>query len=282
MPMAIGSRRLARCSTFAGMMSLPRATSSRTTSTGSASRSATRRIWGVIVPWRAKLFWVTQSMSTPFAGTSRVRARPPVESEDAVQMGDFVLQQLGHRTLQRHRMLLPLQVRVAEGRRVGARHADVQVREGKAVVPHQEVLRPNVGDLRVDHGPALLVHLDEYDPHRCADLRRRHGPAHLVLLLRRAQRIAQVVRDEPRRSRLRILNPLAADPEDVIAQLANATHGHGAPIWGFGAGVQLGVRYLSCPSPASSSRAGVPSAWVPPRRCSTSGAGPSLSVSWRC
>src|SRR5436309_1278445 len=35
------------------MISRPRATSSRTSSTGSCSRSATRSIWGVIVPWRA-------------------------------------------------------------------------------------------------------------------------------------------------------------------------------------------------------------------------------------
>src|SRR5256885_17271528 len=48
------------------------------------------------------------------AQRERVGARSPVEREDAVQMVDFVLQQLGHRTLQRHRMLLR-----SEERRVG-------------------------------------------------------------------------------------------------------------------------------------------------------------------
>src|SRR2546422_9781037 len=55
------------------MMSRPRATSSRTSSTGSSSRSATRCIWGVMVPWRARYCWVTQSIPTPFAGAGRIR-----------------------------------------------------------------------------------------------------------------------------------------------------------------------------------------------------------------
>src|SRR6266567_324616 len=55
------------------MMSRPRATSSRINSTGSSSRSATRCIWGVTTPWRAKYIWVMQVMPTPSAGFSRIR-----------------------------------------------------------------------------------------------------------------------------------------------------------------------------------------------------------------
>src|SRR5437660_2865513 len=300
------------------MISRPRATSSRTSPTGSSSRSATRCIWGVTAPWRARYCWVTQSIPTPFAGASRIRfkgcdlsspdhaastpvaaesnyvrralwlvvdgycreagaghqagasgqlarlgravalrgvvdlfpfraecerigASRAVEREDAVEMIDLVLQQLGHRPLELHGVLLALQIGGCEGRRVGARHAHKHVREAEAVVPHEEVIRPDVGDLRVDHGPTLLVHLDEHDPHRRPDLRRCHGPAHLVLFLRHAQRVPQVVRDEASRGRLGVLDPLAADPQDGIAQLANASYGHAPPIWGFGAAVQLGV-----------------------------------------
>src|SRR5881396_2665347 len=163
------------------MISRPRATSSRTSSSGSSSRSATRCIWGVMVPWRARYCWVTQSIPTPFAGADRIRfkgcdlsspgsvgraplslgnliasvrrgrarggrmlsrrwrscyggvvdllplraererigTRGTVEREDAVEMIDLVLQQLCHRSLQLHHMLLALQVGVGEGRRVG-------------------------------------------------------------------------------------------------------------------------------------------------------------------
>src|SRR5207245_10711940 len=96
-------------------------------------------------------------------------------------------------------------------------------------------------DLVVDHGPALLVHLDENDAHRRPDLGRRQRPSHLVLLPSDGERIPQVVRDEPRRGGLRVLDPLAADSQNRIAQLADASYGHGPPIWGFGGGVQLAI-----------------------------------------
>ena len=55
MPIAIGSRRWRRCSTFAGITIRPRATSARTVSSGRSSRVATKAISGVIVPARAML-----------------------------------------------------------------------------------------------------------------------------------------------------------------------------------------------------------------------------------
>src|SRR3990172_5106034 len=75
-PMAIGSRRPARCRTLAGMISRPRATSSRTSSGARSSRSATKRIASVISPCRAYWIWVAQVgrvMGTPSAGPNRVR-----------------------------------------------------------------------------------------------------------------------------------------------------------------------------------------------------------------
>ena len=50
MPMPIGSRRPVRWLTLAGMTMRPRATSSRTSSGGSSSLSATRRMASVMTP----------------------------------------------------------------------------------------------------------------------------------------------------------------------------------------------------------------------------------------
>src|SRR2546421_743164 len=69
-------------------------------------------------------------------------------------------------------------------------------------------------------------------------------PPHLVLLSGDGERIPQIVRNEPRRGGLGVLDPLAADPQDRIAQLANASYGHGPPIWGFGGAVQLAITSL--------------------------------------
>src|SRR5207253_2828847 len=178
------------------------------------------------------------------AERERVDPARAVESQDAIQVVDLVLQQLRHRSLDLHGVLLALRVGIADRDLVGPGDTNEQVGKREAIVPHQEVVPPYVRDLGIDHGPALLVHLDEHDPHRRADLRRRECPSHLVFLLGDRERIPQIVRDEPRGGGLRVLDPLAADPQDRIAQLANASYGHGPPIWGFGGGVQLAITSL--------------------------------------
>src|SRR5881296_384138 len=175
------------------------------------------------------------------AERERVDPARAIESQDAIQVVDLVLQQLRHRSLDLHGVLLALRVGIAHHDLVGPVDANEQVGKREAIVPHEEVIPPHVRDLGIDHGPALLVHLDEHDPHRRADLRRREGSTHLVFLLGDRERIPQIVRDEPRGGGLRVLDPLAADPQDRIAQLANASYGHGPPIWGFGGGVQLAI-----------------------------------------
>jgi hypothetical protein len=80
-PMAIGSS--AWWWTFAGMIIRPRATSARTSSGSSDSRSATRSISGDTVPARARCICVRQDESgenvvrygtvPPFAGMSQIR-----------------------------------------------------------------------------------------------------------------------------------------------------------------------------------------------------------------
>ena len=67
-PIAIGSSRA--WLTLAGITIRPRATSSRTASRPSPSRSATRSIAGEMVPLRARSICV---ISAPFAGMSRIR-----------------------------------------------------------------------------------------------------------------------------------------------------------------------------------------------------------------
>src|SRR2546422_11728212 len=90
----------------------------------------------------------------------------------------------------------------------------------------------------------LFPYTTLFRSHRRADLRRRECSTHLVFLPGDRERIPQIVRNEPGGGGLRVLDPLAADPQDRIAQLANASYGHGPPIWGFGGGVQLAITSL--------------------------------------
>src|SRR3989449_10478727 len=177
------------------------------------------------------------------AERERVEAARPVHGEDPVQVVDLVLQQFRHRAVELHRVLLLFQVGIRQRRPVRTCHSHEQVWERETVVPHEEVLRPHVGDLGVDHRPALLVDLHEHDAHGRADLGGRERPAHSVLSLCGAERVPQVVRDEPRRGGLGVVDPLAAGPQHGIAQLANAADCHGAPIWGFATALQPAVTY---------------------------------------
>ena len=75
-PMAIGSSLPARWWMLAGMVSRPRAISSRITSAGTCSRSATMCIGSVISPWRAWYIWVGQArliIRSTSAGINRIR-----------------------------------------------------------------------------------------------------------------------------------------------------------------------------------------------------------------
>ncbi len=92
---------------------------------------------------------------------------------------------------------------------------------------HQEIVGSDVGDLGIHHHPAhLLRDLDHDDAHRCADLGSRHRPAHIEPLAGGLEGVPQVVGDKTNRRRLGILSALAADPQDRVAELANATDGH--------------------------------------------------------
>ena len=104
---------------------------------------------------------------------------------------------------------------------------DQQVRKAEAVIPHQEIVGPDVRDLGVHHHPThLLGDLDHDDAHRRADLGGCHRPAHVEPLAGGLESVPQVVGDQTDRRRLGILGALAADPQDRIAELANATDGH--------------------------------------------------------
>src|SRR5467141_3242099 len=208
----------------------------------------------------------------------RIDPAGAIEGQNAVQMVDLMLQQLRHRPLELHGILLALGIGVVHRDLIGPVDANQQVGKREAVVPHQKIVAPHVGDLGVHHRPTLLIHLDENDPHRGADLRRRERASHLVLLPGNGERIPQIVRDQPRRGGLRVLDPLAADSQDRIAQLADASYGHGPPIWGFGGGVQLD-NVEAWVSPGWCSRPGPRSEWVGPRHSWTSEAGPSSSAS---
>ena len=95
-PTAIGTSEPARWWTLAGMTRRPRATSLRTSSGESASRSATTRIASVMMPSRAARICVLLLVlmiicRTPYAGTNRIRFNGSLSAGDGRVVGTPVM-----------------------------------------------------------------------------------------------------------------------------------------------------------------------------------------------
>src|SRR3989442_3290187 len=72
------------------------------------------------------------------------------QAEDGIRDADVTgVQTCALPIFELHGVLLPLQVGIRQRRRVGPRHSHEQVWKRETVVPNEEVLRPNVGDLGV-------------------------------------------------------------------------------------------------------------------------------------
>jgi len=162
---------------------------------------------------------------TFLAQIERVETVRPIDGEDAVEMIDLVLQELRPVALQVDFLPGALEVLVLDPDPIGPAHADEQVGEGEAVVPHLEVLVADIHDLRVDHRPGL-VHLQIDHPDRSTDLRRRDRPSGAEPGLPVPQGLTHVVHDDPNGGGTRPGNGFTLGPEDGITQEANAVDGH--------------------------------------------------------
>ena len=157
----------------------------------------------------------------------------PVDREHSVEVIDLMLQQFRPVALEVGFVRLAPQVVIADADAVGSEDAHEQVGEREAVIPHREVLVPDVDDLGIDEHPRL-VHLDVRQAKRRADLRRRDAAPAAETRLPVAQGVGEVVHHDTNRRRLRIGNQFAAFAQDGITQKSDSADGHGAkvgPVW---------------------------------------------------
>jgi len=157
----------------------------------------------------------------------------PVDCEHSVEVIDLMLQQFSPVALEVGFVRPAPQIVIADANPVGSEDANKEVGEREAVIPHREVLVPNVDDLGVDEHPGL-VHFDVRQAKWRADLRSRDAASTAEPRLPVAQCVGEVVHHDTNGRRLRIGNQLAAFAQDGITQKSNSADGHGAkvgPVW---------------------------------------------------
>src|SRR5512134_1037970 len=211
----------------------------------------------------------------------RVQADGPVQRQDAVEVVDLVLHQLRHGSLKLDHTLLASRVEIPHRHLVGPGHPYEQVGERETVVPHREILGPDIHDLGVQHRGPLAVGVDQDHADGSADLSRGKRPTDAVAPPGRAQRIPQVVRDQARRGRDRGMDVLCPKPKGRVAEQTDAPGCHGTNVAICrGTATRLRIR-TRWPLPVSSWQGGARRAWGRPRPCSTSVAPHSSCGSWR-
>jgi hypothetical protein len=157
----------------------------------------------------------------------------PVDGEHSIEVIDLMLQQLGPVALEVGFMRPAAQVVIAHTNPVGTEDANEEVGEREAIIPHREVLVPDVDDLGIDEHPRLL-HFDVHQAKWRADLRSRDAAPTPEARLPVAQCVGKVVHHDAHCRRLRIGNQLATLAQDGITQESNSADSHGAkvgPVW---------------------------------------------------
>ena len=153
----------------------------------------------------------------------------PVDCEHSIEVIDLMLQQLSPVALEVGFVSPAAQVVIPHTNPVGTEDANEQVGERKAIIPHREILVPDIDDLGIDQHPRLL-HFDVHQPKRGADLRSRNAAAAAEARLPVAQCVGEVVDHDPHCRRLRIRNQLATLAQNGITQESNSADSHGAKV----------------------------------------------------
>ena len=123
-----------------------------------------------------------------------IHAIGSINGEHAVEVVDFMLEELRAIGLEVDFLLVALEVLKSNPDPVGPLDPDHQIREGKAVVPDREVLGPDVDNLRIDEGPRP-IHLDVDDPDWGADLGCRNGPPSPESRLPVSEGVPEIIND---------------------------------------------------------------------------------------
>src|SRR4029079_9402609 len=93
------------------------------------------------------------SSGPSFSQTEGTESVGSIDCQDAIEVIDLVLEQLGAIAFELLLMPAALHVLIANPYSIDTRDPDQQVGEGEAIVPDPEILVSYVYDLRVDQGP---------------------------------------------------------------------------------------------------------------------------------
>lgn len=166
-------------------------------------------------------------MTLPFlAQAKRIEAAGAVHGEYSVEMIDLVLQQLGERALGVNAVASSREVLVFHRDAMGSLYPNHEIRKREAVIPDEEVVIADIQDFRIDHREPFGVLDDQEHPDRRTDLRSGDAPAVPVALLPIAERVPQVVGHDPDRRGTRVVDRLAAGPQDRVPEESNAMNRH--------------------------------------------------------
>lgn len=116
-----------------------------------------------------------------------------VEAEDAVEMVEFVLEELGEIPFGLDLVVVAMAIEVADANALVAIELNHEVGEAEAVVPHAEEFRAGPFDAGVDEFKALTVNFDVDDAQGDADLDGGDAAAKAVGALEFVEGIAEVL-----------------------------------------------------------------------------------------
>jgi len=166
-------------------------------------------------------------MTLPFLAQAKgIETAGAVHGEYSVEMIDLVLQQLGERALGVNAVASSREVLVFHRDAMGSLYPNHEIRKREAVIPDEEVVIADIQDFRIDHREPFGVLDDQEHPDRRTDLRSGDAPAVPVALLPIAERVPQVVGHDSDRRGTRVVDRLAAGPQDRVPEEPNAMNRH--------------------------------------------------------
>jgi hypothetical protein len=160
-----------------------------------------------------------------FAKAERVETVGAVDREHAIEMIDLVLHQFGTVPFDLHLGPFASQVLIADSNPMGSGDSDQQVGEGETVIPHLEVLIPDIDDFGIDQRPGL-THMDVHHSDRRPDLGSGYAAPLPEPGLPVPQSFPHIIHDDPNSGRARPGNGLAPRAEDGVTKQPDAVNRH--------------------------------------------------------
>jgi len=148
--------------------------------------------------------------------TEWVETRGSIHCKHALEMVNFVLNQLGHTTFEIGGLRLTSQVLISDRNSISPVNSDHQARKRETVIPDREVLVSHVHDLRIHQNPGFgCFHVN--DAQGSADLRCGNRPSNALPRCGVSERFLEVVQDDADSRRTRMFNRRGSGPKDRIS-----------------------------------------------------------------